>query len=217
MTPSVIAVLGGTGRVGREVVAQAVKAGHVVNVVSRSRERAMALPQPITVVDGDAPWPAVVDSAVAPADVVISTLGHTKQSPDDLMTQAVTHAIAAMERHRVQRIVVLSCASVRSDHDAASTVQRLSGMFRNASLGAAAKDHAQQARILIDSDLEWTLVRAPRIVDRTPSGNIARSLEPANGGGDIGREDLAAFLLACAVNGLHIRETPSVRQAAEPR
>jgi len=213
VTPNVIAVLGGTGRVGREVVTQALRAGHVINVVSRSRERVAALPQPVTFIDGDATWAAVVDRAIAPADAVISTLGHSDNSPDDVMTQAITHAVAAMERHSVHRIVVLSCASVRTDGDMGSPLQRLSGLFKGASLGTAAKDHAEQTRVVTAADLEWTVVRAPRIVDRAATGKVVRSLESANAR-DIGCADLAAFLLACAVNGLHIREKPVVSQPA---
>jgi len=214
MTPNVLTILGGTGRVGREVVAQAVKAGHVVNVVSRSRERVAALAQPITGVDGDVTFADVVDRAVAPADAVISTLAHSKNSPDDVMTQAMRHTLAAMERHNVQRVVVLSCASVPSEGEAVNPLQRISGLFRSMPSGVEAKDLAEQGRIVSASDLDWTIVRAPRIVDRPATGNIERSLQ-ASSGGDIGVEDLAAFLLACAVNGLHIREAPAVSQASD--
>jgi putative NADH-flavin reductase len=212
MTPQVLAILGGTGSVGREVVRQAVMAGHAVNLLSRSRARVSALNQPVTFIDGDATDAATVDRAIAPADAVISTLGHTRGGPSSLLQMAATHAVAAMERHDVQRIVALSNLSVRSPQDNLTTRQQWTSAFARLSMRSVQADHKAQARVLMDSELEWTIVRTPLLVDRGIGGKYRVGALDATTGAQMGRADLAAFLLACAVEGRYVHQMPVVSQ-----
>ncbi|MFW6317495.1 MAG: NAD(P)-dependent oxidoreductase [Halorubrum sp.] len=109
-----ILVLGATGRTGRPLVEQALERGH--EVVAFARDPA-SLPttirddERVTVVAGDATDGDAVDRAVAgdgrSVDAVISVLGQTAEGPDDLLTAAGRHALAAMDRHGVERFVTL--------------------------------------------------------------------------------------------------------------
>src|SRR5437870_1026079 len=96
-----LTILGATGSVGRELVAQALDADHAVTVLVRNPDKLGALRSRVMVVQGDVTDPAALDRAVAEADVVLSTLGHAKGSPNDVLAVAATGAIAAMRRHGV--------------------------------------------------------------------------------------------------------------------
>jgi uncharacterized protein YbjT (DUF2867 family) len=60
-----LTVLGAAGRTGREIVGQALEAGHAVTVLVRHPEKLGALRARVTVVVGDARDPIPVARAVA--------------------------------------------------------------------------------------------------------------------------------------------------------
>lgn len=105
-----IAVFGATGRTGIPLCEQAMERGHAVVAHTRSPEK---LPfdvanEPVTVVTGDAYTGDGVAEAVAGADAVVSVLGQSDASPNNLLTIAGDHILAAMVDHDVSRFVTLS-------------------------------------------------------------------------------------------------------------
>ena len=105
-----VLVLGASGRVGRAVVTEALAAGHAVIAVARTPAKLSLPPNAaLTVVQGDAYDAVSFDAAVATArpDAVISTLGHVKGSPPDLLRVALRNATDACAKHGVRRLVIL--------------------------------------------------------------------------------------------------------------
>ncbi len=75
-----VTIIAATGGVGRELVTQALAAGHQVTAVAR---RPRDLPPQVRVVTADLrqPDPAALESAVRGADAVLSGLGLARGSP----------------------------------------------------------------------------------------------------------------------------------------
>ena len=128
-----IAVFGATGRTGRSLVEQALERGHEVVVFVRDPA---GLPSAVrddrvTVVEGDAYTGDGVDRAVGgdgvPVDAVVSVLGQTSEGPEDLLTEAGEHILAAMAEHDVDRIVTLVGAGVREEGESVSLGGKVMG------------------------------------------------------------------------------------------
>lgn len=98
-----LTVLGASGSVGRELVAQALRRGHEVTELLRDEPPAGGMDGLTRLVVGDATRAEPVARAVEGADAVLSTLGHSKGSPKDLLTRATTNVIAAMQADGVER------------------------------------------------------------------------------------------------------------------
>jgi uncharacterized protein YbjT (DUF2867 family) len=202
-------VLGGTGKVGRLVVEQALEAGHQVTVVGRDPQRLGSLTGRVEFAQGDATDPATLDR-MAGSEAVISTLSADRSRAPDTMTRAMRETVKAMSRHGIKRIVILTNTSAQAPDDRPTVIQRLIRSVLELKLGRINDDHRGQAKVLLESDLDWTIVRAPRLVDRPRSGRVQIGNLDSSAHISIGRAELAACILRCAVGGEHVREMPLV-------
>lgn len=205
-----LAVFGASGRTGRLLVEQAIAAGHEVRAFVRERSRLPLEHDRLAIVKGDAYAGENVGRAVEGADAVLSALGRGKDSPEDLLTVAGDHVTRAMETHGVERFVTLVGAGVRHEDDDVSLGGRLVvGAMKVVARETLtdARDHVAAVRA---SDLEWTVVRPPRLVDGEHTGEYrtgALTLGPRE---RISRADLADFMLDCVEDDRHVRELPMV-------
>ncbi len=132
---SPVLVTGGTGRLGRSVVAQLVDAGHDVRVLARRQRDAQ--PQ-VTFFTGDLRRSAGIDAAVRGAGVVIHCATSTKGDAR-ATTNLVTAAARAGSPHFVQPSIV--------------------GIDSMAQWGYV-KTKLEVERIVENSGLPWTILRA---------------------------------------------------------
>ncbi len=70
-----ILVVGATGSIGRLVVEEALRQGHAVHALVRTREKARQLPREAQVVLGDVTRPDTLPAAVDAIDAIVFTLG----------------------------------------------------------------------------------------------------------------------------------------------
>src|SRR5438045_1553644 len=103
-----IAVMGATGRTGRELVTQALADGHEVVAYVRRPEAMTPMPG-LTVVGGQLDDEAALADALGGCDAVTVALGNPiTRASAPLMQIAMPTVIAAAKRTGVQRVVVLS-------------------------------------------------------------------------------------------------------------
>lgn len=66
-------------------------------------------------------------------------------------------------------------------------------------------------RVVRGSDLDWTLVRASRLVNDPGTGEYrVRADSPPPGGGKVARADVSHFIGAALTSGGYIRESPAL-------
>ena len=112
-----VAIIGGSGVVGRATVERLARAGKQVIVLCRNSERAKFLKPmgsvgQITLVSGDALDERVLESVIRPADAVINLVGILaeggRQRFDDLQAQLPARVGALATKHDVQSLVHMS-------------------------------------------------------------------------------------------------------------
>lgn len=211
-----ILVLGASGGVGRWLVRLAAREGHTVTALVRPGARTDPAPG-VTVIEGDPLDPAVLDRVVPGRDVIASCLGQrragrsawaTLRSPPDLVTQATTRLVGAMQRHGVQRIVIVSAGGVRES--AAQCSAPVRWMTRTANVGVAYRDLAAAEAVLAACDHDWCAVRPVILTDGEPTG---RAREVARFGllSTIRRADVAQDILArCTAPAPFTPRTPMI-------
>src|SRR5919201_2213987 len=112
-------VIGASRGTGRQVMQQALAAGHSVVALARDPAR-IDVPydvadQRLSVVRGDVLDPSSLAPAMADRDAVISTLGVTSRASTTLYSEGMRNIIQAMHTTGVRRLVAVSAAPLSSD------------------------------------------------------------------------------------------------------
>src|SRR5437588_9058111 len=147
-------LLGATGGTGRQLLAQALEAGHETTALVRSPEKLTAEDH-LLVRAGDATDPEALDAAVAGQDAALSALGVRSPLGDDLITPSLRALVPAMQKHGVRRLIWLSALGVGQTREQAPAMLRVpfSTVLRRIGRDKAAREEYQPP-----TDPDWTLV-----------------------------------------------------------
>jgi putative NADH-flavin reductase len=183
-----ITIFAATGGIGRQALDQAIAAGHHVTAVVRNPRNLSATPARIVTADladaDPAALDSALDSAVAGADAVLSCLGARSRADAEagLVRHGTLAITAAMRAAGVRRIVVVSAAPVgtvpsparpappRYDPGDGFLMRHLLNPIVKAALRVSYADLAQMEDVLRASDLDWTVVRPPRLTNKPLTG-----------------------------------------------
>lgn len=203
-------VFGATGGTGRHVVEQALARGHEVTAFARTPGRLGIQHPQLTLHQGDVTDAGAVRAAVAGQEAAISTLAPSRGSPADLMQTAARHLTGAMQAAGVTRLIVTSGAGVRSEKDAGDppAARIMLGLLKWLA-GGVLEDSQKGVEIVRASDLDWTVIRFPRLGDGPGTGRYQIGYERP-GFALLPRADAARALLDELERGGYIREMPVV-------
>jgi putative NADH-flavin reductase len=215
-----LTIFAATGGIGRQILEQAVAAGHDVTAVVRNPKK---LSRQVRVVTADlaAADPAVLESAVDGADAVLSGLGPRSNSEAGVARQGTRAIVAAMQATGVRRIVVVSAAPIGTvpspgrpkppKHDPGDGffMRHLFSPLTKAALRKHYADLALMEDILRDSGLDWTVVRPPRLTDKPLTGTYRTAYgQNLRRGFLISRADVAHYMLRV------LAQPETIKQAA---
>ncbi|MEW8967397.1 MULTISPECIES: NAD(P)-dependent oxidoreductase [Exiguobacterium] len=205
-----IAVFGGSGRTGRELITQALAHGHHVKALVRSPEKLDLTHDRLTIVKGDAENRDDVFRTVEGTDAVLMALGHTKTSNKDVLEQATSHVVAAMHAYNATRVVNLTGATVKVPKDVKQKlISRFAETLMKTFAGDLLRDSYIQKGILEASGLEWTIVRGPLLLEGPMTGTY-RTGYFAFDKPMIDRADVAHFMLRELEERQYVHEYPLI-------
>ena len=202
-----LTVIAATGGVGRQLLEQAVAAGHDVTAVARNPGKLTRQVRSVTA-DLAVADPAALESAVAGADAVLSGLGPHSNADAGIAAPGTRSIVAAMQATGVRRIVVVSAAPVGTvvspgnphppKHDPGDGffMRYLFSRIAAARFGKVYDDLAAMEHILRNSGLDWTVIRPPQLTAKPLSGTYRTAFEHnLRGGLSVPRADVAHLML----------------------
>lgn len=193
-----ITVLGATGGTGVQIVRRALSLEHKVTAVVRDPSRLPVTHPDLDVVTADITSADDLSRAVAGRDAVVSSLGARGNKGAGIVSEATEAIMATMRAFDVRRLVVVSAAPVGPTPEGEGFLARavITPLVRKA-LAPQYADLAVMERAVADSDnLDWTIVRPPRLLDGDGTGSYRRSIgSNVLGGVTIRRADLARALI----------------------
>ena len=192
-----LVVLGATGATGRRIVAQALEQGHQVTALARHPDELDTTHPKLRVAAFDA-LAAHDDlaSVVAGADAVLSALGSRERRPTTVYSSGVAVVARAMEPGGVRRLLCISSDGIDVPEGVPFAQRVVMSQIIQRLYKHQYADMVRMERYLGRTSLDWTVVRAPRLVDGPPTGHTLVSLcEPILDGGSLRRADLAQFMI----------------------
>ena len=203
-----LTVFAATGGIGRQLLDQALAAGHDVTAVVRNPAK---LPAEVRAVTADlaTAGPAALEPAVAGADAVLSGLGPRSRADAGVASRGTLAIVEAMRATGVRRLVVVGAAPVatvaspgrpdppRHDPGDGLVTRQVLMPLLLATLREVYRDLALMEDALRDSTLDWTVVRPPRLTDGPLTGTYRTALgRNLRGGLLVSRADVADLMLA---------------------
>ncbi|HKL89359.1 MAG TPA: SDR family oxidoreductase [Salinibacter sp.] len=193
-----VAVIGANGGIGRRLLPRLADAGHDPISIVRSEDQFEGVRE-----RGGEPRLGDLEGAFAEAldgtDAAVFTAGSGGATGWDktLMVDlwGARRAVAACEERGIDRFVMISSRGA-ADPSAAYEPMRPYLVAKR-----AADDY------LIRSTLAGTILRPTSLTDAEGTGRVSAAFEPADGGPDISRADVATAVVACLENDATVGET----------
>src|SRR5690242_17529739 len=154
-----LTVFGATGGIGREIVRQALGAGHRVTAVVRDPARLDVGGDALEVFRADLTDPQELRAAVRGRDAVLSGLGARSRKDAGVATRLTRTVLRAMEAEGVRRLLVVSAGPVGPSPEGDGALDRTMRGLVSAVLKDVYVDLRGMETELARSGTDWTSVR----------------------------------------------------------
>jgi putative NADH-flavin reductase len=206
-----VVVLGANGGIGGQAVEMALKQGHSVTAILRTPSTLTLTHPNLIAVKGDILKPETWEQYLENKDVVISAIGATTRKETTLYSQGARNLLNAMKKTGANRVFFISASGldVNPSHSLFirwATKYALQRLFKN-----MYADLRQMEQIVKESDLNWTILRPPRLTNKPFTGRYRFAINHfLKAGLSISRADLAHYMLGNATNETIYRRTVEV-------
>lgn len=201
-----LVIFGATGGTGRQLVAQALEAGHAVTAYVRTASKLNMQHPNLTIVQGNILNAPAVLAVVFGKDAVLSALGSRKTGLPDLI-QGTRNILAAMHECDVRRSLWVSSFGV------GASLRQMNWLAQHVIVGgflrAAIAEKEIQEQLITESEGDWTIVRPGGLTDGPRTGVyrvIPSDATTKVGRPTIARADVADFILKALAEGAYIRQ-----------
>jgi putative NADH-flavin reductase len=204
-----VLVFGATGGTGRELVRQALDAGHAVTAFVRD-PAALEGHDGLCVIAGDVLDGAAVERAVPGHDAVVCAIGKPATSPGTVRSEGTRNIVRAMERAGVRRLLCQSTIGIDETRALLPALYRY--ILVPSLLRRTFSEHARQEAVVRSSNLDWTIVRAGALTDGERTGDYRHGIPPDDRSlkFKVARADVADFMLNLLNGAGYMRSVPSV-------
>jgi putative NADH-flavin reductase len=151
-----------------------------------------------------------VEQAIAGRETVISALGPTRLPVPGMMETAAKNIVSAMQKYSVKRLLSTTGGGVRDPQDKPKLFDKLMKTLLTLMAGDVLRDSEANVVFIRASDLDWTIVRFPRLVEGEHTGQYRIGYVGKDSGSQLSRADAADFILRELEKGEYIHKAPMV-------
>jgi len=209
-----IVLFGATGYSGRAILAEALQQGYEVTVLVRNASKVQTRHQNLTIVEGEVLDADAVASVLNHQEAVIQCLGIGGKGdgkPSTFISDATKIMIDEMKKQQVHRLIAMS--NVGAGNSIAFQpwffTKLILPFFMNW-LKVIIDDKNRMETIIMNSDLDWTIVRCPNIVDKPGKGVVTATLDGRGLKLSVTLGDMANFMVNQITNSSFIKQAPSI-------
>jgi putative NADH-flavin reductase len=208
-SPYKIAIIGGTGKVGRHLSTQAIQNGYHVRMLVRKPEKLLYKNDEIEIVKGQVEDIENIRELLKDCQVVINTFGQPpKEEP--IYSKVTNNIFKVMEDLNIIRYIGVSGGSLTIKEDKKSMMNRFGAKLFEVFLPKMMQDKKSEwAFLLNNKQIKWTLIRLPFVKDSLTSNQIKENLTDMPGT-KITNQDIATFIIYHIDNTKYVHKAPFI-------
>ena len=206
-----VIIFGATGFSGQAILAETIKQGHEVTVLVRDSSKVKIKHNNLRIVKGNVLDSQKVAFVIQNQEAVIQCLGVGGKgdgNPTTFISEATEVIVDEMQKQNIKRLIALSNVG------AGNSIAFQPWFFTKIILTYFMKwlkviidDKNRMEPIIMNSNLNWTIVRCPNIVDKPAKGKYNATLDGKGLKLSITLDDLSKFMVG------QLKETTFNKQA----
>jgi nucleoside-diphosphate-sugar epimerase len=207
-----VAILGSTGFVGKVLIHKAIALGYQVKTLARNPEKLDDIRDKVEIIQGSVFDPSAVEATIEGTEAVLSTIGPPQRNPGnpELYEKAMKDIVRIMDKHGIKRYIHIGGAGhAGGENESWPLNRRFLRLFISLFGKPILVTKHLEWEVLNASDLDWTLVRPPKIANEEAKGNLSadeKNLKSLK----VSVEDLTDFILLQISSKEWIRKAPLV-------
>ncbi|MBU3659019.1 MAG: NAD-dependent epimerase/dehydratase family protein [Flavobacteriales bacterium] len=209
-----VVLFGATGFSGKAILKEALLKQHQVTILVRNKSAINLDAENLTVVEGNVLDKNTVAEVLKNCDAVIQCLGvggKGNGKPTTFISDATKIIVEEMEKQQIKRLIAMSNVG------AGNSISFQPWFFTKIILPYFMKwlnvlidDKNRMEPIIMNSELDWTIVRCPNIVDKPAKGTCNATLDGKGLKLSITLPDLSKFMVDQLKQTAFIKQAPSV-------
>lgn len=209
-----IIIFGSTGFSGQAILEEAIKQGHEVTILVRDTSKIQNRYNNINIVEGNVLDPKAVASVLHHQEAVIQCLGVGGKGdgrPTTFISDATNVIVNEMQKKNIKRLIAMS--NVGAGNSVAFQpwfFNKIILPFFMNWLKVIIDDKNRMEPIIMNSNLDWTIVRCPNIVDKSAKGKYNATLDGKGLKLTITLPDLSKFMVDQLKEMNFIKQAPCI-------
>lgn len=209
-----VTIFGATGFSGQAILAEALKQGHEVTILVRDASKVQIRHKNLTIIEGNVLNPQTVASVLNHQEAVIQCLGVGGRGggkPTTFISDATKIIVIEMQSKNIKRLIAMSNVG------AGNSISFQPWFFTKIILPYFMKwlrliieDKNRMEPIIMNSNLDWTIVRCPNIIDKTAKGSCHATLDGKGLKLSVTLGDMAVFMVQQVTDLSFSKQAPSI-------
>ena len=209
-----VVIFGATGFSGKAILDKTLKQGYEVTILVRDKTKIKINHENLTVIEGNVMNTKTIALLLSNKDAVIQCLGIGGKGdgkPNSFVSDATKLIVEEMEKQGCRRLIALSNVG------AGNSIAFQPWFFTKVILPYFMKwlqviidDKNRMEPIIMNSKLDWTIVRCPNIVDKIAQGNSNATLDGKGLKLSVTLGDMATFVVNQLSDTTFSRQAPSI-------
>lgn len=203
-----IAILGANGKAGKSLVNEALENGFQVKILTRNSTNMPITNENIETITGDARDFSSIQELLQGCGAVINAVGQPKNE-SYIFSTVTKHILKVMQEYKIKRYILISGGSLNVVGDQKGIINKMGAKLFKLFLPKMMQDKYKELQILQSSDVDWTVVRLPFVVEGNGIGTIKESLVNMPGI-KIQNGDIAPFVIKQINSEVYVGKCPFI-------
>ncbi|MDA1738250.1 SDR family oxidoreductase [Bacillus cereus] len=203
-----IAILGANGKAGKILVNEALEKGYQVKILTRNSTNTEKINENIETIIGDARNFSTIQDLLQGCSAVINAVGQPKNE-SYIFSTVTKHILEAMKESKIKRYILISGGSLNVTGDQKGIVNKIGATLFKLFLPKMMQDKYKELQIIQNSEVDWTIVRLPFVIEGNGIGSIKESLVDIPGI-KIQNGDIAPFVIKQINSDKYVGKCPFI-------